>query len=174
MNTSKNKDIAAFEAIYKILEPLDEETRERVFTSVATMLNMKTYGVGPSKPFKGSQTPETEDGVVDGKRNLFEYDTFAELYASAGPTSNADKALIAGYWLQVCQGAGNFTGHSANKELADLGYRLTRITDALSFLINAKPELVLQIKKQGRSRQARKIYKLSKAGINQVEEMING
>ena len=53
----------------------------------------------------------------DSEANIGEaptFSSFAELYASAEPKSNAEKALVAGYWLQECQGGGNFTAAAAN------------------------------------------------------------
>jgi hypothetical protein len=55
-----------------------------------------------------------------------------------------------------------------------LGHGLINITAALDDLREAKPALVLQVGKSGKSRQARKTYKLTIAGIKSVEEMIGG
>ena len=164
----------AFQTVYNALEPLEKEVRERVLTSVATMLGIGASGTKLSTSSKTEITPGVKDDVDDNSEDSFEYDSFADLYAAADPVSNHDKALVAGYWLQVCQGEKNFSGYSINKELTNLGYRLPNVTTALSSLIDAKPQLALQIKKTGRSRQARKTYKLSQAGIDKVEEMIGG
>lgn len=98
----------------------------------------------------------------------------AELDDAAAPKSNADTALIAGYWLQVCQGAETFDGFSANRELKHLGKGIANITHALESLKNQKPSLALQLRKSGKSQQARKTFKLTVAGIKAVEAMING
>lgn len=167
------KDLTAMEAlqkVYKILESLEEEVRERVFTSAAVMLGISASGAR----FTSSKIEEMSEDIDENNENPSEYDSLAELYAAADPTSNADKALVAGYWLQVCQGVENFSGFSVNNELTNLGHRLANVTDAFSSLIKTKPALTLQIRKTGRSRQARKTYKLSEAGINKVKEMISG
>lgn len=102
------------------------------------------------------------------------YAALAEIYDAARPTSNADKALVAGYWLQVCQGAESFDGFSANRELKHLGQGLANVTNAIDSLKGQKPALALQLKKSGKSQQARKVYKITVAGIKAVEAMING
>jgi hypothetical protein len=48
------------------------------------------------------------------------------------------------------------------------------ITAALDDLKEVQPQLVLQLKKSGKSRQARKTYKISVAGVQRDKEMIGG
>ena len=164
----------AFQKVYKILESLEEETRERVFASVATMLGIGGSAARLFTPPKIEEMPGGKDEGEENDEDSFEYDSFAELYATANPNLNHEKALVAAYWIQVCQGAENFSGFLINKELTNLGHRLPNVTNALSSLINMKPQLVLQLKKTGKTPQARKTYKLSKSGIDKVEEMISG
>ena len=102
------------------------------------------------------------------------YETFAELFDAAQPSSNANMALVAGYWLQVCQGQTDFDGQSANTELKHLGRPIANITVAMNSLKSQKPTLVMQLRKSGKSQQARKTYKVTVAGIKAVEAMING
>ncbi len=59
-----------------------------------------------------------------------------------------------------------------NNELNHLGQKVANITNAMTSLNETKPQLVLQLRKSGKSQQARKTYKLSAAGINRVKEMI--
>jgi uncharacterized protein CbrC (UPF0167 family) len=102
------------------------------------------------------------------------FSTFAELFSKASPSSNGEKALVTGYWLQVCGGADSFTAAAANKELMNLGHKVANITDAIDSMKNLKPQLILQLKKSGTSRQARKVYKVSHEGVTRVEAMISG
>ena len=158
MSDVGNADIAAFKAIYEVLASLEEEARGRVFMSVGAMLGINGSALSSKSPMAGQFPEGGSDGSIGGE-NFPEYSTFAELYARVDPTSNSDKALAAGYWLQVCQGAEGFSGFSANDELANLGHKLPNVTRALSALIKTKPQLVLQVKKKGKSQQARKVYK---------------
>jgi hypothetical protein len=61
-----------------------------------------------------------------------------------------------------------------NKELKNLGEGILNITSALDALKAQKPALALQLKKAGKSRQARKTYKVTVAGLKFVENMIRG
>lgn len=102
------------------------------------------------------------------------YGTFAELFDAAGPTMEKDKALVAAYWMQVCENAPSFPAQPLNDLLKDLGHRIGNITEALTALKNERPALILQLKKSGSSRQARKIYKLTQEGARRVAAMTNG
>ena len=99
---------------------------------------------------------------------------FADLFGAADPSTHAEKALIAGYWLQVCQGAESFDSQSANKELKNLGHGLPNITHALTSLKETKPALVQQLRKSGSSQQARKTYRVTVGVIDKVKGMVNG
>jgi hypothetical protein len=102
------------------------------------------------------------------------FDDISDLYHVADPTTDADRALVAGYWLQVIQAQKDFSGQDANKLLKDLGHGVTNITDALSKLIRRSPNHVMQTRKSGVTQQARKRYKLTTAGVAAIAERIEG
>ncbi len=169
-------EFEAIKAVHSALESLDAEARTRVLTYIASLLGIDArVASGRSVPAENDLNEEIE-GADDDERmdQTPTYPEFADLYAATDPKSNGEKALVAGYWLQVCRGAENFTGFAANKELTDLGYRLGNITDAINNMKNRSPSLMLQIKKSGSSRQARKLYKVSREGVKNIEEMISG
>jgi len=119
------------------------------------------------KPAKGTE------GVSDADTPT-EFEDFASLVDACNPGTDSLRALAAGYWLQACQGAQNFDAQSANNELKNLGHPSANITMALGALIKQKPSLVLQLRKSGNTKQARKLYKVTEAGIRAVKTMISG
>ena len=56
--------------------------------------------------------------------------------------------------------------------MKDLGHGVGNITDALTALKEERPALILQLKKSGTSKQARKTYKLTQEGIRRVQGMM--
>jgi hypothetical protein len=103
-----------------------------------------------------------------------DYETFADLFNAANPKTEKDKAAVAAYYAQVCEEAGSFQSQSLNDLLKNLGHGIGNITEALNQLKNERPALILQLKKSGSSRQARKTYKLTLEGIKRVESMVQG
>jgi hypothetical protein len=172
------KEFEAIKVVHDALAPLEEEGRTRVLQYIASLLGINAKVVGGK-----AGTAAEEDPAEEGDENGAEeevakgaptFSTFAELYDAAGPETNSEKALVVGYWLQVCLSAEHFTAAAANKELTHLGHKVANITAAIDDLKKQKPALALQLKKSGSSQQARKTYKVSHAGVKRVEEMIGG
>jgi hypothetical protein len=167
-------EFSAMQTLYAALEPLDDDARSRVVNYIVARLEISSLVAlklpnGNSPP----STSEDEVNIAEEEKGARKYSSLAELFDAAQPKSNADKALIAGYWLQVCQSAETFDAQSANKELKHLGEGLANITNAMESLKIQKPALALQLKKSGKSQQARKVYKITVAGIKAVENMTN-
>jgi DNA-binding PadR family transcriptional regulator len=102
------------------------------------------------------------------------FSSLPDLYSTVSPASDSSRALVVGYWFQVMQGEQDLDGFQINKELKHLGHGASNITTALSSLIERKPQLVIQTRKSGNSKQARKRYRLTDAGIKAVERMLAG
>jgi hypothetical protein len=170
--TSAELEFEATRAMHSALEPLDEAARARVVSHVAAMLNIAEAPMTS----KGTAVAEENQIVADVATPAppVTFKTFAELFDAAQPGTEAQKALVAGYWIQECEGADSFDGQRANKELNHLGHRASNITVAVGGLINQKPSLAIQLRKSGLSQQARKTYKITAAGIVAVRAMING
>jgi hypothetical protein len=109
-----------------------------------------------------------------GDNKTIEFEDFASLADAAHASTDQMRALVAGYWLQECQGGQSFDAQSANTQLKHLGHPSSNITMALGALINQKPALALQLRKSGSTKQARKLYKLTESGIRKVKAMIAG
>ncbi len=170
--TALDPELAAIHTVFGALNPLAPDSRERVVSYVVARLQISR---GPSG--RVSAAPVEEDRVNEQLPDLAgrRFETLAELFDAAGkPDKHPIKALVAGYWLQVCEGAESFDSLSVNKELKDLGYGIPNITQAINGLKGRNPAFVIQLKKSGTTKQARKTYKVTKAGIEAVEEMIDG
>ena len=169
-----DKEFSAMQTVFGALEPLDPESRQRVFEYIAARLGISAVqGAWSSSPAR-----DTEDGeqavLEEGSTTEAGFATLAELHDAACPRSVKDRVLVTAYWLQVCEGADNFVSYSVNRALKDLGHGASNVTAAFDALRQSKPALVLQLKKAGKSRQARKTYKVTSAGVAAVKAMVNG
>ena len=116
------------------------------------------------------QTPTRQDEAKQPEET--DFSEVANLRHAADPKTDAESALVVGYWFQVIGGADGFTGQQVTTELKQLGHNLSNVTMAMSSLINRKPSLAMQTRKSGTTRQARKRYKLTVEGVRRVEEML--
>jgi hypothetical protein len=162
---SAENEIKAMGAVSSALQDLDDEARARVLHWA-----MSHYKVaGPvSRPSWAAGV--TQAGSVEHERSSA-FESFADLFNAAGPKTERDKAMVAAYWVQICENAGSFQSQSLNDLLKNLGHGVGNITEALNQLKDDRPALILQLKKSGSSRQARKTYKLTLEGSKRVEGM---
>jgi hypothetical protein len=165
-----DQEFEAMRVLYKALEPLDDDARSRVVTYIIARLDIATDGEPEDDVADISQEPAS--ALRQEQAHAPKFSEFAELFDMARPVSNAHKALVAGYWLQVCQSQEDFDGQSANRELKHLGEGVGNITIAINSLRTQKPALVIQLRKSGKTKQARKTYKVTVSGIKAVEAMI--
>ena len=172
--TGFDDELTAIQTVLQTLNPLEPDSRQRVVEYVTARLEISTMRAG--LPDLGPGKVEDNENAPEGGKKTPQvgFETFAELFDAAQPHDNGQKALVAGYWVQECDGADTFSGFSINKALKDLGYGISNITNAIDSLKRQNPALVVQLKKSGKSRQARKAYKITKAGIKAVETMISG
>jgi hypothetical protein len=166
------EELELMQAIYNGLKCQPAEVRQRVLTWVLDRLDGAPLSLG--KHHSGAQHAVQHEATKRVTRQNDTYETFADLYDAAQPTTGADMALVGGFWFQVCQDAEDFVAAEVNKELKNAGAKVANITVAFNGLIKSSPRLVLQVKKSGKAQQARKRYKLTLAGIKTVENMIKG
>lgn len=157
-------EIAAMATVSAALAPLDEEAKARVLRWAGDRFGLKQKEAVP---------PRLAAPVERQAAQPVEHQDVASLFAAAGPTNNAVRALVVAYWWQQIEGHAEWTGYDINSQLRHLGYRLDNITDTLTSLISRTPSLVIQTRKSGSTRQARKNYKLTQAGITEVENLVS-
>ena len=162
-----DKETKAIGEIAGIVGALEEDQRGRVIRYIVERFNI----AGNSREVKLS--PGATHGAPP-QDDAAGFEDFASLVDAARPETDPMRALVAGYWLQVCKGGPSFDAQTANTELKHLGHPSSNITMALGALINQKPALALQLRKSGNSKQARKSYKVTEAGIRKVKAMLAG
>jgi hypothetical protein len=160
-------EIEAMRGVADALAPLGDDSRARVLRWATEHYHVgKRQSLADSKNSTPSHVEDT--GASSGFGDL------AELYNAASPTTDADRALVCGYFFQFVQGQADFTGQAINGELKNLGHGVGNITVAFNRLKFQKPALVMQVRKDGSSKQARKKYKVTAEGKKAVDAMLAG
>lgn len=166
------RELELMNSIYEDLKPLSVEGRRRVLSWVAEAHGI--HGIIGKSGSGNAPGCAGEDSSANAVRGGGRFKAFADLYDAANAATNTQRALLAGYWLQQCQGQEDFVAMDANSLLKNVGANLSNITMAFDGLINTNPRQVLQVRKTGKAAQGRKQYKLTLAGIRAVERMIAG
>lgn len=163
-------EIQAMAKITEILGGLEPTVQKRVLHWAANRYSVQI----PSPSATSKEIDKSKDNDLAGNGADAEFKELPDLYTAAKPSTDAEKALIVGYWFQAIQGQNDLDAQQINTQLKHLGYGVTNITSALNDLINRKPQLVIQTHKSGKSKQARKKYKLTQEGIKLVKTMLAG
>ena len=164
--SNQDSELDAMTSVVGILNSLEEESRFRVLRYAIERFKLtESTRVAGTTVNEDSTSPKTQ---------AESFDDFATLFDAASPSSGSMRALVAGFWFQVCLGQTEFDGQSINGELKNLGHPSKNITSDLSSLMNQNPRLAMQIRKSGRSQQARKTYKLTLEGIRRVKSLLAG
>lgn len=170
--TNPVQELDAMKTIAEALASLDAEATRRVIRWAA-----ERFGAVLSVPSEIHQQRSTSSeggpGRADGIGSQGKFEHLADLYSAVSPKTDAERALVAGYWFQFIEGTADFGSQAINTALKDLGNGVSNITNAFDALKSQKPQLVVQLKKSGTSKQARKTYKLTVAGKNAIEAMIS-
>jgi hypothetical protein len=159
-------ELKAMKAVADGLTGLQKEAVSRVLQWAGGSFGAS---VALSPRSKSASSKVEEDDSVAGAQ---EFDSLADLYAAAQPKTDADRALVAGYWYQFKEAQEEFASQTINTALKNLGHGVSNITKAFESLKAQSPALVMQVRKSGSSQQARKKYKLTAAGKKAVELLI--
>jgi hypothetical protein len=161
--TKADAEVSAMATLNAAFAELDDSARMRVLSWANQKFGSGQASIRSAHGLPPDKTPA--DAV---------FADLPALYAEARPTSEPQRALVAGYWFQVCKKQSDFDSQSLNTELKQMGHGVSNITRALDELIKHRPQLVIQIKKSGTSKQARKRYRVTGEGIKAVAKLVAG
>jgi len=155
-------ELAAMSAVRDALNPLDEQTRARVIRWATERFQVSAA----PRPMTMPRTNEA-DAPAGGT-------DVAAHFHSVSPRTDAEKVLAVAYWLQQTEGLKDIDSFRVNSELRQLGFGVGNVTRAFDNLMSTKPQLVMQTRKSGTSRQARKKFRVTNEGIRAIERMAQG
>ena len=165
-----DREIKAMAAIAGALDRFGEDDT----ATVTRILQWATSRYGGVDTVQLAAAPAVDDSEESTTVDRQDFEYLADLFHVTAPRTGPERTLVASYWVTSGEGQVEFTAQLVNSKLKDLGYGVSNITDAFSTLMKRRPSLVMQTAKQGKSRQARKRYKLTRAGHDEVERMIRG
>ena len=167
----QDREVEAMRQIAVALKSLDEQATARVLQwaadrfKVSSLLNLSEFCPTNRTTTQKNESAQQGEGVVDFK-------DLPSLFDAASPSTASEKSLVVGYWLQQIQGMENFGSQTVNSHLKHLGHPVGNITAAFGALKENVPALAHQIGKGGKTRQARKKFKITIEGIRKVQAMI--
>jgi len=159
-------ELEAMNKTYAALKDLEDNAKQRVIDWAIGKFSLREKQSGGGKHF---QLPVAGESMVD----IGAFASVADIFAKAKPQSDADKVLVVAAYLQSKGGEKELTGREINKDLNNLGHGVGNITNAISSLSVKKPSLMIQTRKEGKSKQAQKKYKVTTEGLEAVKRLIS-
>lgn len=158
-----SSELKAMAKIEAALKELDDDERGRVMQWAAA--RFKVAGKARVDDARG------DDSGADGN-SLGKYDDLASFYDAASPADDGGKALVGAYWMQFKEGVSDVDAMTVNTRLKHLGHGVGNITRAFEALKAERPSLIVQTRKEGSTKQARKKFKVTNEGKKRVEGML--
>ncbi len=165
-------EVHAMATLVEAFKSLDSAAIERVLDWAAKRYGARTSVARVERTRRLAQEAAGNSGSAEGLDGADgRFADLGDLYNAARPTTDADKVLVAAYWHHVHQQKENFDSLTLNADLKQLGHQVGNVTRACSALMREKPALMIQ-RKTGSTKQARKVYRLTAAGIDRVRKML--
>lgn len=155
-------ELKAMNEAYEALKDLEPVAQNRVLRWLQSKFSVQTQAVS----LEATSTEPT--------KSLVTFESVADLIGAAHAKTDSDRVLLAATFLQEKFKKPELAGREINKELHHLGHRVPNITNSISSLINKKPQLMIQTKKEGKSQQAQKKYKVTVEGMKIANEILAG
>ena len=135
--TNPKAELTAMQAVADAIAGLDATVAERVLRWA-----LESHGIASAR----KESPAGQGAENNGSAPRFE--SLAELHDAASPETDADRALVGGYWFQFIENQPDFGSQQVNTALKNLGHPVANITSdtadgpmVLLDLTRAKPRV---------------------------------
>lgn len=173
----EDQELKAMNEVHTLLRELDDASRSRVLNWLFQKfshsgLRVEQFGAKGAESTNYINEGRNRGSDSDGTQLMSELSSISDLFAIAEPKSESQKVLLVATFLHQKLGLADLTSRSINDELKHMGHGVSNITATINSLINRKPKLMIQTRKEGKSKQSQKKYKVTVEGINSIKEMI--
>lgn len=178
-----DQEIDVLNRSYELLSKVDDDVKVRVMQWLSNKFGLGdstlviTSSMASASGGTGTGAGEESNGQAPSKpapteapSGLSSFDSFDEMYRFLRPSSDAEKALASAVYLSSQRNMGEVSSAQVQKELKNIGERVSNITQAISALV--KKKLMLQMGKEGNSQQARKKYRVTPEAVRTVSDML--
>jgi hypothetical protein len=169
-----DQELEVLSKINGLISGLDQEAKMRVLTWIVNKHNLTNSPT--NSPTVQKQATALEDKLAIENTeiisDLTSYTSPAELLAKSNAGQGPERVLVISAYLQQKSGQ-EVTAFDVNKVLKDIGYAINNgISHTFDSLMSRKPQLMVQTKKNGNSRQSKKLYKVTDEGFKKVFGML--
>ncbi|CAA9374236.1 MAG: hypothetical protein AVDCRST_MAG89-4854, partial [uncultured Gemmatimonadetes bacterium] len=172
-----NTAISSYDPVLK--ERARDILLEHAFGRAAAPARPRAAAASADEAGEGEEAPRRRPGRPKGsglgvRRGPRAGMSMGSLLEQWHPETMAERALLGAYTLSRGKADKTVTSQAINAELKRAGIPVPNITRAIESNLRAKPPLMVQKKKMGTTRQARKQYAITPEGVEFVESRLQG
>jgi hypothetical protein len=123
------------------------------------------------EPLVEEPVPQNDDSPVI--QRFQKYDNFEDLLLFSTAKTHIAKILLAGAYLQVEKNFKEFGSYDISSLFNEIGEKIGAPSQALSYLMNKKPPLLIQRGTQGPGLKARRNFRVTEEGLRIAGNYIN-
>lgn len=171
--TNIDPEISAMSTIAETLSHLDDPVKIRVLNWAFEKFSLKKSGDLNKEKIVERINSNVDSTVKTGNISINNFDNLAEFFAHLNLNTEHEKALAVAAFLQSKDDKSEVTSLEINGELKNLGHASSNITRAIATLMNQKPQPIVQTKKEGKSKQAQKKFRVTVHGFTTISQWLN-
>jgi hypothetical protein len=141
-------------------------------TTDAVSVDAAAAPAEPASAEAGDPAAGAPDAAPVRRRRRRKATSVADLLEMWRPSKASERALLGAYFISRYTDRKHVTSQAVNSALKEQGLEVANITRAIETNLNSSPPLMSQVEKRGTTRQARKLYRITAAGILAVEERL--
>lgn len=166
-------EIKALNDCYAALKGIEPDAVERTLAWLTKKFAVKhtsSVAAAPDKPIVPAEDTAAagDSGLAGNGGDILAFPTPGEFLAALNLTDDNERALAVAAYLQKKEPDGELSGFVINKELRHAGHGMKNITRAIQVWVDSRPQLMIQLRKSGTTRQAKKNYKVTGEGFKWV------
>lgn len=171
-----DSELEALNKINEAIRELPEDAKVRV---IAWLINKYSIHSGHSpvltpKVLTNVDTHNEQENIIEPDvMSITSYATAADLLAKCNPNKENEKILIVSAFLQAKNPTKDLTGYEVNHTLKNIGHKVNDFSHNIDSLMKRKPQLMIQTKKSGNTRQAKRNYRVTDEGMKEIERLVN-
>lgn len=149
----------------------DETPQAQALTTTAALPPAQVAAALAAAPEQDAAADAEADAPADAPAEKT-YDSFAAFYAAAAPRKGAQKAAVAGYWLETREAHESWKASEVNKLLKSIDVKVSSMSIVLTNAVKVESPLVEELGRLGDSERSRKTFKLTDQGRAYVEAQL--
>jgi hypothetical protein len=172
----EDQEIVALNTAYTALKDLAPDAIQRNINWLATRLGVSAIAKAPTGGRSPTPTETVATNNPDGQTASGEFEKFAtsaDFLSQINEPTDKERVLAIAAYIQKKEPDKELTGFSINKELKHIGHGVANITSAIQTWVDQRPQLMIQIRKTGTTKQAKKVYKVTEEGMKSVRKRLS-